>query len=82
MVIASDDGKPHHGRAGAPRPPNPAHGLTPVSREPLKGYDGSSREIPVATFFGLTGCWHALDSAGAERQALPRWGLIALWEFP
>jgi len=24
----------------------------------------------------------ALDSAGAERQALPRWGLIALWEFP
>src|ERR1700720_3833367 len=46
---------------------NPAHGLTLVSREPLKGYDRSSREIPVVTFFGLTGCWHALDSAVAER---------------
>src|SRR5438132_5225467 len=33
----------------------------------LKRDAGSSRESLVVTFFGLTGCWHALDLAVAER---------------
>jgi hypothetical protein len=68
---------------GAPRPPQPpprfgwqypsprrrnrSVWINPGKLRSVEAFDGSSPEIPVGTFFGLTGCWHMLDSAVAER---------------
>jgi len=68
----------HRGRAWRSAPAEPRHGLTLVSRGPVKRYDGSSRQIPVVTFFALTGCWDTLDPAVAERPGptTPRFSTV------
>ena len=58
-----------------------------VSQHPVRATNvttGICREDPSYRFTGprLTRVNPCLGSAGAERHALPRWSMIALWESP